>query len=337
MNFTFNWFYVDTRDIACSPPARLPIRAKGVDPDLPRWGDGKWDWTGFLPTAQHPQVDRPAVGLPGQLEQQAGSRHLLGRRHVGLGPGPAGARATRPGQASSPRPQADPRPMLTADMIDAATVDVRGAYVLPDMLAVVGDDPALKQYTDLLQTWVASGAHRVDRARTGHYTDQAAIALDGHLVSAGGQGGSGASARRSRAAFRPARQPPQPAPRLVLGQRRVLSVGHPGPRVSSSATTSMAPMSQQYCGKGDLATCRDEIRQTLTAAVATLASRQKTRTPRSGPTTSPTGRHPVPCTSARPWRRSTGRTARRSSRSSADLALLAAVSHCQALSAGRLG
>ena len=69
------------------------------------------------------------------------------------------------------------RANLAGDMIDAATVDIRGAYVLKDMLAVVGDDPALKQYTDLLQSWMDSGAHRVDRARTGHYTDQAAMAL----------------------------------------------------------------------------------------------------------------------------------------------------------------
>ena len=78
VNFTFNWFYVDTRDIAMFSSGALPIRAKGVDPDLPRWGDAKWDWTGFLTTAQHPQAIDPPSGLPGELEQQARSRCLLG-------------------------------------------------------------------------------------------------------------------------------------------------------------------------------------------------------------------------------------------------------------------
>ncbi|MCW2546547.1 MAG: hypothetical protein JWN96_1007, partial [Mycobacterium sp.] len=62
VNFTFNWFYVDTRDIASFTSGALPIRAKGVDPDLPRWGDSKWDWTGFLPAAQHPQSIDPPSG-----------------------------------------------------------------------------------------------------------------------------------------------------------------------------------------------------------------------------------------------------------------------------------
>ena len=35
-------------------------------------------------------------------------------------------------------------------------------------------------------------------------------------------------------------------------------------------------MSQGYCGKGELAACRTELRQALTAAVATLTRQQKT-------------------------------------------------------------
>jgi hypothetical protein len=64
-------------------------------------------------------------------------------------------------------------------MVDAATVDVRGAYVLPHVLAVVGR-PSNRQDAEavrLLRRWVADGAHRVDRARTGSYAHQAAVAL----------------------------------------------------------------------------------------------------------------------------------------------------------------
>ena len=39
------------------------------------------------------------------------------------------------------------------------------------------------------------------------------------------------------------------------------------------------PMSQGYCGKGVLADCRNELRQTLTQAVQTLTAQQKTSDP----------------------------------------------------------
>jgi hypothetical protein len=64
-------------------------------------------------------------------------------------------------------------------MIDAGTVDVRGAYVLPHVLDVIGTppDPQDAAAVTLLRRWIAGGAHRVDRARKGSYTDAAAIAL----------------------------------------------------------------------------------------------------------------------------------------------------------------
>jgi hypothetical protein len=44
-------------------------------------------------------------------------------------------------------------------------------------LKVLGRDSRDAAAVSLLRTWVAHGTHRVDRARTGHYGDQAAIAL----------------------------------------------------------------------------------------------------------------------------------------------------------------
>ena len=171
------------------------------------------------------------------------------------------------------------RTILTADMIDAATVDVRGAYLLKDMLAVVGNDAKLKPYTDLLQQWLSTGAHRVDRARTGHYTDQAAIALMdtwypllakevvtprlGSLVDsipvsldntpASGRGSAWDNVASYQWVSRDLRS--------VLGEE------------------VKGGMSQGYCGKGALAACRTEIQQTLSNAVATLAAKQKTTDP----------------------------------------------------------
>ena len=68
---------------------------------------------------------------------------------------------------------------LVQAMEDAATVDVRGAYLLPLVLDVVGtpSDPQSRRAVALLRRWVERGAHRVDRDRNGSYDDQQAVAL----------------------------------------------------------------------------------------------------------------------------------------------------------------
>ena len=49
VEFTFNWFYADDRDIAMYSSGRLPLRSAGVDPGLPTIGTGRYEWRGFLP------------------------------------------------------------------------------------------------------------------------------------------------------------------------------------------------------------------------------------------------------------------------------------------------
>ena len=47
VDYTFNWFYADDRDISYFHSGRLPVRAAGVSADLPRYGDTAYDWKGF--------------------------------------------------------------------------------------------------------------------------------------------------------------------------------------------------------------------------------------------------------------------------------------------------
>ncbi len=277
VTFTFNWFYVDTRDIASFTSGALPIRAKGVDPDLPRWGDHKWDWTGFLPAAGHPQSVDPPSGYLVSWNNKPSVGTYSADDDWGWGPVQRVLALRDRVQASITKGKLT-RADLTADMIDAATVDVRGAYVLPDMLALVGDDPALKPYTDLLQQWVASGAHRVDRARTGHYTDQQAIALMDvwyPLVA--------------KQVLRPRLGPLLRS--VPVGLDNAPSTNNRGSAWNNVASYEWVTrdlrsllgrpvpggMSQGYCGKGRLAACRTEIRQTLTDAVTALNTAQNTK------------------------------------------------------------
>ncbi len=62
VEFSFNWFYADDRDIALFSSGRLPIRAAGTDPALPTIGTGDYDWRGFVPFAGHAQGINPPSG-----------------------------------------------------------------------------------------------------------------------------------------------------------------------------------------------------------------------------------------------------------------------------------
>lgn len=59
---TFNSFYASATEAAFFTSGQLPVRPKGVNPDLPVSGDGRYEWSGFLAPAAHPQVINPASG-----------------------------------------------------------------------------------------------------------------------------------------------------------------------------------------------------------------------------------------------------------------------------------
>jgi penicillin amidase len=61
---SFNAFCATrTGDIAYFYCGRPPIRADGVDPRLPVWGTGEYDWKGILPFEQMPRVVNPKRGF----------------------------------------------------------------------------------------------------------------------------------------------------------------------------------------------------------------------------------------------------------------------------------
>jgi len=60
---TFNAMYASASEIALFTTGRLPIRPKGVNPDLPVDGRGRYEWKGFLRASRHPQDVNPASGL----------------------------------------------------------------------------------------------------------------------------------------------------------------------------------------------------------------------------------------------------------------------------------
>jgi acyl-homoserine lactone acylase PvdQ len=65
INYTFNWFYADSTDIAYYNSGANPVRNLTVDPSMPVKADTGFDWQGwnpdgnnlasYTPPAQHPQ------------------------------------------------------------------------------------------------------------------------------------------------------------------------------------------------------------------------------------------------------------------------------------------
>ncbi|MFD1049686.1 penicillin acylase family protein, partial [Kibdelosporangium lantanae] len=64
VNFTFNWFYVDSKDTAYFNSGANPSRKANVDPNMPTKADPAYEWNGwdpatngaqYTPFAQHPQ------------------------------------------------------------------------------------------------------------------------------------------------------------------------------------------------------------------------------------------------------------------------------------------
>lgn len=179
IQYTFNWYYVDNSNIAYYSSARLPVRAGGTDMDLPRWAAPQYDWQGFEPPSAHPQVINPAQGYIANWNNKLAPGFSSASEKWGDGSVYRSLTLSDRIRAMFAAGKPVTPSNLTGAMIDAATVDVRGAYVLSHVLDVIGTppDPQDARAVQLLRQWVAGGAHRVDRQRTGSYPDQAAIDL----------------------------------------------------------------------------------------------------------------------------------------------------------------
>ncbi len=286
VDYTFNWFYVDSRDIAYFNSALLPVRAPGVDGDLPRWGEATYDWRGFVDVAHHPQAVNPPTGYLVSWNNKQAPAFAAADNNWGYG-------AVYRSLALSDRVRAleqtggVTRAALVGAMEDAATVDIRGAYVLPVVLDVLGTrglDAQDTEAVDLLRTWVASGAHRVDRNRTGAYDHQAAIALFDTWWDPKAAGASGSFSL------------PKDVLRGTLGGLvNALPQGlddHPRQGIGSAfndvawygyvskdlrhalGRPVASPYSRTYCGGGSLPACRAQLRASLHAAVQAVLAKQ---------------------------------------------------------------
>jgi len=287
VDYSFNWFYADDKDIAYFVSGLLPERPSSVEPDLPRWGDSAYNWTGYLPYDGHvQQVDPPRGFTASWNNKQAPDFGVADDQWGQSGVHRVNLLVERM-QKSIANGHKITRADLVADMIDAATADLRGEKLLPLALRVIGDDPKARPAIALLEQWVADGAHRVDRARTGHYTDQAAIALFDTWWDNNGLASHNTTTQDNGGLAKDALRPVLGAsvdelpygtddhPRQGLGSSwdTVAWYGYVSKALRQALGEPVGgAYSQQYCGS--LAVCRAALRQSLETAVTRAESAQ---------------------------------------------------------------
>jgi len=189
IGFTFNWFYVDDRDIAYYVSGKDPVRPPFVDPNLPTWGTGGAEWLGFLPASRHVHEINPPRGFFDSWNNKPAPLFSAADDQYGYGPVYRVQMLT--GQIKNQfalHHGKITRADLVQAMETAASQDLDGITVLPALLDAVRGRPepaGVAQMLAVLQAWNASGAHRLLASPTdAQYQQAAAVAINDQVTPA---------------------------------------------------------------------------------------------------------------------------------------------------------
>ena len=169
INFLFNWAYVDANNIAYYMSGALPVKARGVSPDFPVLGTGKYDWKGFNPTLhteddlafnEHPNAINPPFLVSWNNKQAPnfaaaddkyafGSIYRMQLIRNFIEKDIAGGKKMGIEQ-------------LISAMDEAATQDIRVVELWPILKELLGtpSNPKLQEAIAELESWYTAGGHR---------------------------------------------------------------------------------------------------------------------------------------------------------------------------------
>ena len=188
INFLFNWFYNDERDIAYLQSGWFPLRARGTNPTLPTLGTGRHDWRRFNSSTytsarasfrRLPKDINPARGYIVSWNNKQAPGWRAADDVFSYGSVHRSERLEDRVRAAIRGPRRIDLPRLVSIMGDAGTVDLRGQEVYPWIRRVIGRprDAQERRLLRILDSWVARGAHRVDRDGDNAYEHSGAVAL----------------------------------------------------------------------------------------------------------------------------------------------------------------
>jgi hypothetical protein len=189
IDYTFNWFYVDSKDIAYYVSGLDPVRPSDVDPNLPTWGTGGSEWLGFLPASKHVHQINPPQGFFDSWNNKPAPMFSASDSEYGYGPVYRVQMLTAQiqhqfGLHHGKITRAD----LVQAMETAASQDLDGLTILPALLHAISGrhEPAgVSQMLAALRAWYSSGAHRLLASPTATQYQQAdAVAIMDQLTPA---------------------------------------------------------------------------------------------------------------------------------------------------------
>jgi acyl-homoserine lactone acylase PvdQ len=290
IDYTFNWFYADSRDIAYYNSGTNPVRAADVDPSLPVLAEQQYEWQGFNP-ADNTSADTPPSEHPQSIDQDYyvswNNKQARDYSSSGFGDGSVHRANLLDDRVKRLVKQGGvTRAALTQAMADAAVTDLRGEDVLPELLAVLRSkpitDPQLATAVQEMANWSNDGAKRKESAPGSHtYADSDAIRIMDAwwplLVKGEFEPALGSDLYNALTAN--------------LGVDESPSAGH-GPTGAHAGSSFQfgwwsyadkdlravigrpvqGGLAGKYCGGGDLAACQSMLLTTLKQAVATPAN-----------------------------------------------------------------
>jgi acyl-homoserine lactone acylase PvdQ len=269
IEFTFNWFYADDKDIAMYSSGRLPVRHPHVDIGLPTVGSGRYEWRGFLSQDKHPHGTAPADGTIVNWNNKPAAGWEAADDQWGYGSVHRNNLLERTVDNAATHTLAS----TVGAMNKAATQDLRSVKAMRGVFWVLETGPApnarVQQMVELLQDWRAQGSHRLDLDNNGTLDHPGTAILDkawpkiadavmGPVL--GPQLGDLASimTRDNRA----------------NNQGSAYNSGWYGYVDKDLRTLTGRPVTKRFktrfCGNGDLATCRDSLYAALDQAALEL-------------------------------------------------------------------
>ncbi|MFD4971376.1 penicillin acylase family protein [Streptomyces sp. NPDC058424] len=290
INYTFNWFYADSRHTAYYNSGDNPVRANGVDAEFPVWAQPAYEWRNWDPGVNTADYTQPSAH-PASVDQDYyvswNNKQALDYTAASWGNG-----SVHRGDLLEDRVRklvaagGVTRASLVKAMADAAMADLRAEDVLPNLLKVINSSPvtdsAAAAAVGRLQTWLSAGARRTETsAGSKTYANAEAIRiLDAWwplLVKAEFEPGLGSDLYSAFTANLPVDESP--------------SAGH-GPTGSHAGSAFQygwwsyvdkdirtvlgepvqGPLGRTFCGGGSLSTCRDTLIGTLKQAAGAKAA-----------------------------------------------------------------
>jgi acyl-homoserine lactone acylase PvdQ len=273
IEFAFNWFYADSRDIAYFSSGRLPIRPKSVDLGLPTNGNGDYEWRGFEPLKAHPHAIDPKSGVLFSWNNKPAHGFASADDHYAYG---SVQRVQLLMRGLAARKRHTPASVVAA-MNTAATQDLRAVLVLPSIAKALNGSTAPSardgQMFSLLELWRSKGASRLDANGDGKIDDPGAAIMDAVWP------------RIARAVLSPVLGPVlptfetlEPLDDAANSQGSSYDYGWYGYvdkdlRALAGAKVK-GPFSRRYCGGGVLAACQASLWAAFTAAGNQLQAAQ---------------------------------------------------------------